>query len=229
MKIRQVAVYALMPGLPGGLVRQGEHPDEAVVRLAGDPVSLDGVHSVSASVAGDVHTDQIVYRVSGSPPISPSVLPSPEPVEAVERRVQRFGAYGLVDDPDGRVLLTQIAPGYPSAGLWHLPGGGTDHGETPEQGLTRELAEETGQHGHITGILGTSHRYDPAAMGPEGVPMDWHVIRVVFTVRVDRPTPPEVLDAGGSTSAAGWFTRTELSDLPLTEVARAAVTGLRLP
>ena len=46
-------------------------------------------------------------------------------------RVQRFGAYGYVTDPDGRVLLTLIADGYPGAGRWHLPGGGTDFGESP--------------------------------------------------------------------------------------------------
>ena len=43
--------------------------------------------------------------------------------------VQRFAAYGLAADPAGRILLTRIAPGYPGAGTWHLPGGGTDFGE----------------------------------------------------------------------------------------------------
>ena len=77
--------------------------------------------------------------------------------------VQRFGAYAVATDPAGRILLTRIAPGYPGAGRWHLPGGGTDHGETPEQALARELVEETSQHGRITGLLGISHRHDPAA------------------------------------------------------------------
>ena len=60
------------------------------------------------------------------------------------RQVQRFAAYGLVTDPAGRVLLTLIADGYPGAGRWHLPGGGTDHGEQPAAALLRELAEEAG-------------------------------------------------------------------------------------
>ena len=121
-------------------------------------------------------------------------------------RVQRFGAYAVATDPAGRILLTRIAPRYPGAGLWHLPGGGTDHGETPQQAVARELVEETSQHGRITGLLGTSHRYDPAAVGPEGVRMDWHVIRVLFRVQVDTPTEPEVTEAaGGSTEAARWF------------------------
>jgi ADP-ribose pyrophosphatase YjhB (NUDIX family) len=149
--------------------------------------------------------------------------------EELERpaRVQRFGAYALATDPAGRVLLAKISEGYPGAGHWHLPGGGTDHGETPEEGLARELAEETSQHGRVTGLLGISHRYDPAAVGPEGVPMDWHVIRVVFRVAVDVPTQPVVTEAaGGSTAGAGWFTRAEVDGLTLTELAHRAVARL---
>jgi ADP-ribose pyrophosphatase YjhB (NUDIX family) len=163
----------------------------------------------------------------------------PEPVRAVDgtaeparsgeppTSVQRFGAYGLVTDPAGRVLLTRIAPGYPGAGRWHLPGGGTDFGELPEAALARELVEETGQHGRVTALLDTSHRHDPAARGPEGAPIDWHVVRVLFRVEVDLPTEAVVTEAaGGSTSAAGWFPADELGSLALTEVADRAVRRL---
>ncbi|MBM2619249.1 NUDIX domain-containing protein [Actinoplanes sp. LDG1-06] len=142
-------------------------------------------------------------------------------------RVQRFGAYGVTTDPNGRILLTRIAEGYPGAGRWHLPGGGTDHGETPEAALVRELAEETSQNGRVTGLVGVSHRHDPAAFGPEGVPIDWHVIRVLFRVRVDRPTEPVVAEeAGGSTAEARWFTLDEARRLDLTEPAATAVARI---
>ncbi|MET0424146.1 MAG: NUDIX domain-containing protein, partial [Actinoplanes sp.] len=61
----------------------------------------------------------------------PATFPAEESDEPVARpaRVQRFGAYAAATDPDGNILLTRIAAGYPGAGLWHLPGGGTDHGE----------------------------------------------------------------------------------------------------
>jgi 8-oxo-dGTP diphosphatase len=159
--------------------------------------------------------------VSGEPPAV-----SDEPL-ARPSRVQRFGAYAAATDPDGRILLARIAPGFPGAGRWHLAGGGTDHGETPEQALARELAEETSQRGRVTGLLGISHRHDPAAVGPEGAPIDWHTIRVVFRVQVDVPTEPVVTEeAGGSTAAAAWFTPEEVETLELTEVARAVVDGL---
>jgi ADP-ribose pyrophosphatase YjhB (NUDIX family) len=136
----------------------------------------------------------------------------------------RFGAYGLVTDPAGRILLARIRPGYPGGGNWHLPGGGTDFGETPEQGLLRELYEETSQRGRITGLLSVGHRYDPATLGPEGVPMDWQVIRIVYRVRVDEPVIATVSEAaGGSTDQASWFTPGEVAELPLTELVREAL------
>ena len=135
---------------------------------------------------------------------------------ASPQRVQRFGAYAVATDPDGRVLLTRIAPGY--------PGGGTDHGETPERALARELLEESGQRGRVTGLLGISHHHNTGALGPEGMPIDWHVVRVLFRVRVDEPTEPVVTEAaGGSTDAAGWFTPAQLPGLRLSEVARTAL------
>ena len=83
------------------------------------------------------------------------------------------------------------------------------------------------QRGRVTGLIGVSHRYDPAATGPEGVPIDWHVVRVLFRVAVDRPTEAVVTEAaGGSTAAAGWFTPGQAAELRLTEIARTAVRGL---
>ncbi|MFI6075909.1 NUDIX hydrolase [Actinoplanes sp. NPDC051343] len=158
--------------------------------------------------------------LTDSPPPATS---SDEPLARPER-VQRFGAYAAATDPDRRILLTQISEGYGGAGLWHVPGGGTDHGETPEQALHRELYEETSQRGRVTGLLGVSHRYDPAALGPEKRPIDWHTIRILFRVEIDVPTEAVITeDAGGSTSQAGWFTRDEIDKLELTELARAAV------
>jgi len=149
------------------------------------------------------------------------------PASGTPASVQRFGAYAVATDPDGRILLTKIATGYPGAGRWHLPGGGTDHGETPVQALARELVEETSQHGRVTGLLGISHWHNPAAVGPEGVPVDWHVVRVLFRVQVDEPTEPKVVEAaGGSTAAAGWFDPGTLRDLHLTEVTREMVARL---
>lgn len=45
-------------------------------------------------------------------------------------------------DTDGRVLLARRPEGKPMAGLWEFPGGKIHDGESPEEGLIRELKEE---------------------------------------------------------------------------------------
>lgn len=138
-------------------------------------------------------------------------------------RRQRFGAYGVVTDPAGRVLLAQIAPGYPGAGNWHLPGGGTDHGEQPVSALLRELVEESGQLGRVTGLLDVNNLHNPAAVGPEGRPLDWHGVRVIYRVEVTAPTEPEVTELAGSTAKAAWFAPDSLFRLRLSDLAARAL------
>ena len=151
----------------------------------------------------------------------PSFLAVPQPDGLP--RAQRFAAYAVATDPDDRLLLTLIAPGYPGEGRWHLPGGGTDYGEQPGPALIRELAEETGQRGRLLALLGVASHRDAASLGPEGYPIDWHGVRAFYRVLVDRPTAPEVHDVGGSTAEARWFARDELAGLPVTEVTEEAL------
>jgi ADP-ribose pyrophosphatase YjhB (NUDIX family) len=166
-----------------------------------------------------------VSRVLGLPPIEGVPLPAAEAVpDPAATHRQRFAAYALATDPAGRVLLTRIAPGYPGAGSWHLPGGGTDWGEEPHAGLLRELAEETDQLGQVTGLLAVTAFHNPTALGPEGRPIDWHTVRALFRVRVLAPTAPRVIEAqGGSTDQCRWFFPAELGRLGLNEYARTAV------
>jgi 8-oxo-dGTP diphosphatase len=139
-------------------------------------------------------------------------------------RVQRFSTYARVTDPDGRVLLARIATGYPSAGRWHLPGGGTDVGEAPADALLREVTEETGQRGRVGRLLSVSHRHNPVARGWEGYPINWHTIRVVYEMTVDEPTEPRVTEAaGGSTVEAAWVRPAEVDRQTLTDLAAAVL------
>lgn len=57
------------------------------------------------------------------------------------RQFTRYGAYAIVLK-DHRLLLTQKKSG-PYKGLWGLPGGAIEFGETPELTLKREIQEET--------------------------------------------------------------------------------------
>ena len=164
-------------------------------------------------------------------PDEPPELPSFHAVAGPDglHRAQRFAAYAVATDGQGRLLLTRISDGYPGAGCWHLPGGGTDYGEQPGTALIRELEEETGQCGRLVGLLGVASHRDAASLGPEGYPIDWHGVRALYRVVVDGATELKVIDEGGSTAEARWFTADELTDLPLTEVTTEAVriAGLR--
>jgi 8-oxo-dGTP diphosphatase len=53
-------------------------------------------------------------------------------------------AVGILQRPDGKVLVAERTRTQISAGFWELPGGKIDPGETAAQAVVRELAEEIG-------------------------------------------------------------------------------------
>jgi 8-oxo-dGTP diphosphatase len=110
-------------------------------------------------------------------------------------------AVALVD-VDGRVLLAQRPEGKPMAGLWEFPGGKVDAGETPEQALVRELAEEIGIEtatSCLAPIAFASHGYEK-----------FHLLMPVFACRkwAGTPQPREG-------QALKWVMPAELSRYPM--------------
>lgn len=218
--------------LPG--VEIAEHTDRIVydVRVTGGTLrdEPDGTTDLAAWITPEqlraLPLMPFTAELFGLPvdPLPGATHTTPAPPGGRVTRGQRFAAYGLATDPAGRVLLTLIASGYPGAGRWHLPGGGTDFGEQPAVALLRELAEESGQVGRVTDLLDVSHHRNPAARGPEGYAIDWHAVRVLYRVAVDAPTEPVVTEeAGGSTARAAWYEPAEAARLDLTDVSAAAL------
>ncbi|MQA25626.1 MAG: NUDIX domain-containing protein [Micromonosporaceae bacterium] len=209
----------------------GSAPDGHSARPNG---AVDLARWVSISEAGGLPLRPFTASVLGlppgqgdlrpdDPPDLPSFLALPGPDG--RPRAQRFAAYAVASDPSERVLLTRIADGYPGAGRWHLPGGGTDFGEQPTTALLREVLEETGQRGEITGLLGVASHRDRHSMGPEGYPIDWHGVRAFYRVEVAEPTATVVHDEGGSTAEAAWFSVEQAAGLRLTEVTAEAFSS----
>lgn len=56
----------------------------------------------------------------------------------------------------GRVLAARRGPGRAHAGLWELPGGKVEPGESDAQALARELMEELGIEVSVGACIGTS-------------------------------------------------------------------------
>jgi 8-oxo-dGTP diphosphatase len=74
-------------------------------------------------------------------------------------RVPCVGA--LVYDDRRRLLLVRRGRP-PGVGLWSIPGGRVEPGETDEQAVIREIAEETGLTVEVGALVGTVERPGPA-------------------------------------------------------------------
>ncbi|MFC4532462.1 NUDIX hydrolase [Sphaerisporangium dianthi] len=107
----------------------------------------------------------------------------------------------MIDD-DGRLLLVRRGRP-PGVGLWSLPGGRVEPGESDARALRRELLEETGLTVSVGGLAGTVER-----PGPGGVVYEIH--DYFATAREGTPR------AGDDASAVGWFAPGDLAGLPLT-------------
>lgn len=133
----------------------------------------------------------------------------------------RVTAYGWIRDGD-RVLLTRIGAnaGIFRPGDWHLPGGGIEHGETPQQALTREVLEETGLPVTVGKPLATSAWTATNEAG------EWHLVGIVLAGTVPVASEPRC-PVDDSCDAAAWFTLDELSALALSPPARYALDLMR--
>lgn len=61
----------------------------------------------------------------------------------------------------GKLLLARRAPGQSLAGMWELPGGKVEPGETPQECLRRELLEELSMTAEIGEVItSTVYHYD---------------------------------------------------------------------
>jgi ADP-ribose pyrophosphatase YjhB (NUDIX family) len=67
-----------------------------------------------------------------------------------------IGVFGIIRDEKNRVLLV-LRQDYD---LWNLPGGGLEKGESPWQGVVREVKEETGLDVEIVRLAGIYSKPD---------------------------------------------------------------------
>ncbi len=83
-------------------------------------------------------------------------------MDRTERRPDEFKKVAAaVIEREGRVLIARRRGG-PFAGFWEFPGGKIEAGETPEQGLERELAEELGIRAVAGGFVCSVRYHGPA-------------------------------------------------------------------
>jgi len=108
---------------------------------------------------------------------------------------------------DRSVLLVKRGRA-PFAGLWSLPGGKTEGGETPRAAACRELKEETGIEANVEGIVDTVRVVADGDASGKGV-------NYRLTVFYGHPVGGS-LKAGGDTAAAEWVHLDDIEALPMT-------------
>jgi len=117
----------------------------------------------------------------------------------------------VIKDDRGRLLL--IKRGHaPGAGLWSLPGGRIEPGETDAEALVREMREETGLVIEAGQLIGTLRR--PTQDGGLLDIRDYAATVTGGTLR-----------AGDDAADARWVAASELETLPVTEGLVEALTS----
>jgi 8-oxo-dGTP diphosphatase len=123
-------------------------------------------------------------------------------------------AVAVVQDDDGRVLLSRRAPASHQGGLWEFPGGKLEPGETLMRALRREIEEELGLivHRHSP-LIQVRHDYPDRS-----VLLDVHRIDAYSGTAEGREGQP-----------LAWVRPAEMADYPMPAADRPIVSALRLP
>ncbi len=122
-----------------------------------------------------------------------------------ERLARPVPGVGVAVVHNGALLVVLRGRGA-NAGLWAIPGGKVDYGESMQEAAVREVREETGIDVELDEVVWVGD-----AIGP-GDPPAWHYTLVDFKARV----------IGGTLAAAD--DAEEVAWVPLDEVLELAVT-----
>lgn len=125
------------------------------------------------------------------------------------------GVGGVVID-HGRALLIRRGSA-PLKGEWSIPGGLLEVGETLEQGVARELAEETGLEVRVVELIEVFERIFPAPPNEDGTPGDakkpqYHFVILDYLCEMLGGT----LSAGSDAQEFAWAREEELSKFDVT-------------
>jgi mutator protein MutT len=110
---------------------------------------------------------------------------------------------GAVAIDDGRLLLVRRR-NEPGMGSWSVPGGRVEPGETLQEAVVRELAEETSIEGVCMGLIGVAERIGD----------DHHHVILDYAVEVLAPAPPE---AGSDAAEARWVALHDVAEMDLVD------------
>ena len=138
---------------------------------------------------------------------------APPVSETGEKPLLLVAACALIDT-DGRILLARRPEGKKMAGLWEVPGGKLNPGETPEAALIRELKEELGidvSAACLAPFTFASYAYD-----------NFHLLMPLYLCRRWKGTP-----TGREGQALAWVRPNKLSEYEMPPADKTLIPLLR--
>jgi mutator protein MutT len=128
---------------------------------------------------------------------------------------------GAIVQYKGKILLIRRA-NEPGKGLWSIPGGLVELGETVRDAAKREVEEETGisvEIGDLIDVIDNIIRDEKGAI-------KFHYVLVDFLARPLSEEP--IIHPSSEALDAGWFSPQELEKLPITKTAQRLLKKLGL-
>lgn len=192
---------------------------EAMQALVHFGYSAFNLSKLTASVLeNNIHSrrifEQLGFKKTGIKPTCDNVIPTDQKGVIYECTQDKYFqdllskevplvwvvAAALIDE-QGNLLLAQRPEGKSMAGVWELPGGKIEPGETPEKALVRELDEELGisvKQQDLEAMTFASYHYH-----------SFHLVMPLFLCRNWKGTPE-----GREGQALRWITYNDLSGIP---------------
>lgn len=132
------------------------------------------------------------------------------------------GVGGVVIDNGRALLIRRGSP--PAQGEWSIPGGLLEVGETIEEGIARELLEETGLDVRVVGLIEVLERIFPAPAGENGAPPDpkrpqYHFVILDYLCEIRGGK----LVAGSDAAEFAWARQEELAKFNVTPAVNRVV------
>jgi ADP-ribose pyrophosphatase YjhB (NUDIX family) len=154
--------------------------------------------------------DEIAYREVQNVAMEMLALATDEPLEKIEplrftifaRPTPLMTGDAAIIDNEGRILLIRRADN----GLWALPGGALDVGETPAEGVQREALEETGFHGRAVSLVGVFDSRRCRSLSPH------HLYHFVFLCELLEREPAQKPTHAFEVLEMAWFREEDLPE-----------------
>lgn len=126
---------------------------------------------------------------------------------------QRIMVTAVIEHNKKYLLLKRSKHHRVQMGKWQFPEGGVEFGERPVAALKRELGEETGLKVKDAKLVAIN-TYIVRALSTD----IYHIIRLIFKVETSGK-----VKLSSEHSEAGWFTKREISKLPLMWLRYASI------